>query len=51
VGEHQKWFCHQTQGVSITERSQPNGGKTKMSDHKLRSGVNWQWALKRKGVK
>jgi hypothetical protein len=33
------------------ERSQPKGLKPTMLDCKLRSGVNWQRALKQTGVK
>jgi hypothetical protein len=33
------------------ERSQPKGVKPKMRERQLRNGVNWQRALKQKGVK
>ena len=33
------------------EGSQPKGVKLKLRDRKLRSGVNWERALKQKGVK
>jgi hypothetical protein len=32
-------------------RGQPVGVKSKMREHKLISGTNWQGALKQKGVK
>jgi hypothetical protein len=35
-------------GVSITERSQPNGVKPKMRERKLRSVVYWKGVLKQK---
>jgi len=38
------------EGVSIIERSQPNGVKPKMRQRKLRSSVNWQGALKLREV-
>jgi len=37
--------------LSAIECSRPTGVKPKMSERKLRSGVNWQGALKGKGVK
>jgi hypothetical protein len=33
------------------QRNQPKGVKLKMRVHKLRSGVNWQGALKQTDVK
>jgi hypothetical protein len=38
-------------GVSIIEFSQSKGIKPKMRERKLRSGVNWQGALKQNGIK
>jgi hypothetical protein len=37
--------------LSILERSQPKGVKSKIIKGKLRTGVNWQGTLKKKGVK
>jgi len=37
--------------LALTERNQPEGVKMKMIERKLRSDVNWQGALKKKGVK
>jgi hypothetical protein len=31
--------------------NQPKGITLKMTEHKLRSGVNWQWVLKQADVK
>jgi hypothetical protein len=45
-----KIFPSQT-GVSAIECSRPTGVKPKMRKQKLRSGLNWKGALKRKGVK
>ena len=36
---------------SVLARSQPKSIKLKMRGLKLRSGDNWQWALKQKGIK
>jgi hypothetical protein len=33
------------------EINEPKSDKLKMRGHKLRSGVNWQWVLKQKGIK
>ena len=38
-------------GVSVIQLSEPKGIKVKMRRRKLRSGVNWQGALKQKAVK
>ena len=38
-------------GFSVIERSQPKGVKPEMREHKLRSVVYWQGALKQKSVK
>jgi hypothetical protein len=37
--------------ISVIDRLQPKGIKPKMRERKLRSGVNWQGALKQEGVK
>lgn len=37
--------------LSVLERSQPKGVKSKIMKGKLRTGVNWQGTLKKKGVK
>ena len=37
--------------VSVTARSEPKGVKPKMGEDKLKSGVNWQGALKHNGRK
>jgi hypothetical protein len=37
--------CH------VTEGSQLKGVKPKMRERKLKSGVNWQEALRQKGIK
>jgi hypothetical protein len=36
------------EGVSVIECSKPKDFKLKMRERKLRSGVNWQEALKEK---
>jgi len=46
-----KWYSHQKRGFITTERSQQKDIKSKMREHKLRSGVNWQGALQQKGMK
>ena len=33
------------------QMNQPKGVKLKMTECKLRSGINWQEALKQKGIK
>ena len=43
-------FC-QKYGFSVIEYSQPKGVKPRMRERKFISDVNWQGALKQKGVK
>jgi hypothetical protein len=43
---HKKRHSHQKSAVSATACSQPE-----MKERKLRTGVNWQGAIKQKGVK
>jgi hypothetical protein len=45
----QKLYFNQISGVSITVNSQPNDIKQRWN--KLKSGVNWQGALKQKRCK
>jgi len=47
-GINKKWYCHQKQGISVIEHSQPKGITLKMIEHKLESGVNWREVLKQK---
>jgi uncharacterized protein YcfL len=47
VGVDYKWYSHDKQGVSVTEKSQPDSVKPKMSGRKLRNFVNFQGASKR----
>ena len=37
--------------LSLLERNQPKGVKSKIRKGKLRTGENWQGTLKKKGVK
>jgi hypothetical protein len=53
VGVNQKvpnknYFSIRNKVLSVLERSQPKGVKSKMRKGKLRSGVNWQRTLKKK---
>jgi hypothetical protein len=38
-------------GFCVIEGSQPESVKSKMRCYQLKSGVNWQWALKAKRLK
>jgi hypothetical protein len=49
-GVYQTTIFLEETSVSVTDRSQPKGVKRKMPELKLRSGVHWQGALKRKGM-
>jgi len=48
---NQKRYSHHKEDVSAIDRSQPKGVKPKMREDGLRNGVNWQGALKQKGLK
>jgi hypothetical protein len=41
VGVNQEWYSRQKLRVVVLERSKPGEVKPKMTECKLRSGVNW----------
>jgi hypothetical protein len=45
-GVKQKGYSQPTEGIIVTERRQPKSVIPKIGERKLRSGVNWQGALK-----
>jgi len=51
VGVNRKGHYYKNKWLALPERSQPKRVKPNIGDGKLRSGVNWHGALKKKGVR